>query len=167
MQSADVESLSLSSTLAPFLAIVRSPLSTGPITSAALSSLHNLFVCKYISANSVDLEVALAELSSTVSNCKFEASDSAGDEAVMLKIMAVIEDCMCGSVGGLLGDVEVCEMLETVLTTCCQMRLSGKRISLCHPSIYILTVVVRALKAICRIYHALHCPGHVCPSPKP
>lgn len=124
----DIETLSLSSTLAPFLAVVRSPLSTGPITSAALSSLHNLFMCKYISPNSADLEVTLAELSSTVSNCKFEASDSAGDEAVMLKIMAVIEDCMCGSVGGLLGDVEVCEMLETVLTTCCQMRLSGQRI---------------------------------------
>jgi brefeldin A-resistance guanine nucleotide exchange factor 1 len=40
--------------------------------------------------------------------------------------MTVIQDCMCGSVGALLGDVEVCEMLETVLTTCCQMRLSGE-----------------------------------------
>ena len=39
--------------------------------------------------------------------------------------MTVIQDCMCGSVGEQLGDVEVCEMLETVLTTCCQMRLSG------------------------------------------
>lgn len=43
----------------------------------------------------------------------------------MYRIMAVIEQCMCGEVGGRLGDIEVCEMLETVLTTCCQMRLSG------------------------------------------
>jgi brefeldin A-resistance guanine nucleotide exchange factor 1 len=61
-----------------------------------------------------------------VSHCKFEASDSSGDEVVMLKIMTIIHDCMCVSnVGALLGDIEVCEMLETVLTTCCQMRLSG------------------------------------------
>ena len=39
--------------------------------------------------------------------------------------MTVIQDCMCGDVGDNLGDIEVCEMLETVLTTCCQMRLSG------------------------------------------
>ena len=40
--------------------------------------------------------------------------------------MTVIQDCLCGSVGRGLGDIEVCEMLETVLTTCCQMRLSGE-----------------------------------------
>lgn len=39
--------------------------------------------------------------------------------------MSVIQDCMCSDVGDNLGDIEVCEMLETVLTTCCQMRLSG------------------------------------------
>ncbi len=44
---------------------------------------------------------------------------------VLLKIMAVIHDAMSGSVGLMLGDIEICEMLETVLTTSCQMRLSG------------------------------------------
>ena len=122
----DIDTVPLSTLLAPFFAIIRSPLSTGPITSAALSSLHGFFVCGLISPKSISLEQALTELSSTVSHCKFEASDSSGDEVVLLKIMTVIQDCMCGyGVGDLLGDVEVCEMLETVLTTCCQMRLSG------------------------------------------
>ena len=71
------------------------------------------------------LDACLSELSSTVSRCKFEASDSSGDEVTLLKIMTVIQDCMCNPVGDNLGDIEVCEMLETVLTTCCQMRLSG------------------------------------------
>lgn len=111
--------------LAPFFAIIRSPLSTGPITSAALSALHSFFLCELISSNAAGLEHALVELSTTVSRCKFEASDSSGDEVVLLKIMTVIQNCMCGGVGDTLGDIEVCEMLETVLTTCCQMRLSG------------------------------------------
>jgi brefeldin A-resistance guanine nucleotide exchange factor 1 len=121
----DVKALPLTTILAPFFAIIRSPLSTGLITSAALSSLHNFFVNGIISPTSPSIEVALTEFSGTVSNCKFEATDSSGDEAVMLKILMVIEDCICGAVSRQLGDVELCEMLETVLTTCCQMRLSG------------------------------------------
>ncbi|KAL0063281.1 GDP/GTP exchange factor for ARF [Marasmius tenuissimus] len=121
----DLETVPLVNILSPFFSIIRSPLSTGPITSVALSALHAFFVSGVISPNSVDLEAALAELSHTVSHCKFEASDSSGDEVVILKIMTVIHDCLCGSsIGGMLSDVEVCEMLETVLTTCCQIRLS-------------------------------------------
>ncbi|THV07859.1 Sec7-domain-containing protein [Dendrothele bispora CBS 962.96] len=121
----DVMNVPLTVLLSPFFAIIRSPLSTGPITSAALSALHNFFVCGLVNPNSGELESALVELSSAVSRCKFEPSDSSGDEVVLLKIMTVIQDCLCDyGVGSVLGDVEVCEMLETVLTTCCQMRLS-------------------------------------------
>ena len=112
--------------LSPFFSILRSPLSTGPITSAALSAMHNFFICGLISPDSRAIDVALIDLSSTISHCKFEASDSSGDEVVLLKIMTVIQDCLCSPVGKHLGDIEVCEMLETVLTTCCQMRLSGR-----------------------------------------
>lgn len=126
MNIIDVSVIELPVILSPFFAIVRSPLSTGPITAAALSALHSFFVCGLISSSSIALETALVEISSAVSHCKFEASDSSGDEVVLLKIMAVIQDCLCGSVGKVLGDIEVCEMLETVLTTCCQMRLSGE-----------------------------------------
>ncbi|KAI6036851.1 hypothetical protein BKA83DRAFT_4168243, partial [Pisolithus microcarpus] len=112
---ADVQSLHLPALLGPFLSLIRSPLSTGPITSAALSSVHNFFVCDLISSDSLGLDSALSELSSAVSHCKFEASDSSGDEVVLLKIMTVIHDCICGSsVGPMLGDVEICEMLETM-----------------------------------------------------
>jgi brefeldin A-resistance guanine nucleotide exchange factor 1 len=120
-----VKTIPLTTTLAPFFSLIRSPLSTGLITSAALSALHTFFQAGVINPDSAALEVALTELSSTVSNCKFEASDSSGDEVVLVKILAVIEDTICGGVGGHIGDVEVCEMLETVLTTCCQMRLTG------------------------------------------
>ncbi|TFY68249.1 hypothetical protein EVG20_g3640 [Dentipellis fragilis] len=120
----DIKKVPITALLAPFFAIIRSPLSTGPITSAALSALHSFFVCGLISVDSPSIDAALAELSSAVSHCKFEASDSSGDEVVLLRILTVIEDCMCGDLGDQLGDIEVCEMLETVLTTCAQMRLS-------------------------------------------
>ncbi|TFK25038.1 Sec7 domain-containing protein [Coprinopsis marcescibilis] len=120
----DIESLDLATLLGPFFAIIRSPLSTGPITSSALSALHSFFISGIISTKSPLLEQVLVELSNTISHCRFEASDSSGDEVVLLRIMTVIQDCLCNPVGSVLGDIEVCEMLETVLTTCCQMRLS-------------------------------------------
>ncbi|KAI0048190.1 Sec7-domain-containing protein [Auriscalpium vulgare] len=120
----DISTIPIAQILSPFFAIIRSPLSTGPITSAALSALHSFFVCGLISSEKSSVDVALMELSSAVSHCKFEASDSSGDEVVLLRILTVIEDCMCGTLGERLGDIEVCEMLETVLTTCVQMRLS-------------------------------------------
>ncbi|KAH9901236.1 Sec7-domain-containing protein [Cubamyces lactineus] len=120
----DIHSLPLNTLISPFLAIIRSPLSTGPITSAALTALHNFFLCGLVYPDAISLQVALAELSSALSSCKFEASDSSGDEVTLLKIMTVIQDAMHGNVGRMLGDIEVCEMLETVLTTSCQMRLS-------------------------------------------
>lgn len=93
----------------------------------------------------MSLQSALAELSSSLSSCKFEASDSSGDEVVILKIMTIIQDAMSGSIGTVLGDIEICEMLETVLTTSCQMRLSGEYVWLMrvpHTS-YIATEILR------------------------
>ncbi|KAJ6525107.1 hypothetical protein DFH09DRAFT_1264292 [Mycena vulgaris] len=102
----DIMKLPLPTMLAPFFAIIR------------------FFACGIISSRSRSIEAALIELSSSVSHCKFEASDSSGDEVVLLRIVTVIHDCTCGEVGDRLGDAEVCEMLENVLTTCCQMRLT-------------------------------------------
>lgn len=121
----DISDVPLSSILAPFLALIRSPLSTAPITSAALASLHSFFSCGLISPTSPNLKAALVDLSNTISHCKFDAGGSSTDEAVIFRILVVVHDSMCGSVGPLLGDIEVCEMLETVLTTCCQIRLGG------------------------------------------
>lgn len=124
----DIRELPLTKLLDPFLSLIRSPLSTGPITSVALNALASFFTSGLICPSSVDLVPALSDFSRTIAHCKFEASDSSGDEVVMLRILFVLRDCICGPVGRYLGDFEICEMLETVLTTCCQMRLSGTSI---------------------------------------
>ncbi|KAG1776706.1 hypothetical protein EV702DRAFT_1198097 [Suillus placidus] len=121
-----IEALPLPGLIGLFFAPIRAPLSNGSITSAALSALHSFFVCNLMAATSLSLEPALVELSSMVSHCKFEASDSSGDKVVFLKIMNMIHDCIAASsVGAFLGYIEIYKMLETVLMTACQMRLSG------------------------------------------
>lgn len=121
----EILSIPLPIVLAPFLALIRSPLSTGPITATALAAIHNFFAAGLINEHSIDTQRALGELSNSLAHCKFEATDSSGDEVVLMRIVNVIDTCQASVVGNLLGDVELCEMLETVLTVCCQMRLSG------------------------------------------
>lgn len=63
-------------------------------------------------------------LSAAITHCRFEASDSAADETVLLRILKLMEDMLSGPGGDLLGDESVCEMMETGLSMCCQVRLS-------------------------------------------
>ena len=63
-------------------------------------------------------------LSAAITHCRFEASDSAADETVLLRILKLMEMMLSGPGGVLLGDESVCEMMETGLSMCCQIRLS-------------------------------------------
>ena len=63
-------------------------------------------------------------LSAAITHCRFEASDSAADEIVLLQILQLMESMLSGPGGQLLGDESVCEMMETGLSMCCQTRLS-------------------------------------------
>ena len=63
-------------------------------------------------------------LSAAITHCRFEASDSAADEIVLLGILELMENMLSGPGGDMLGDESVCEMMETGLSMCCQNRLS-------------------------------------------
>lgn len=108
----------------------------------------------------VGAQLAIAEIAHATSHCRFEASDAAVDELVLLRILAVMRELICeeraepipslvknGSESGAtekelesgegskprpqaladcLGEESICEMMETGLSMCCQMRLSGE-----------------------------------------
>lgn len=63
-------------------------------------------------------------LSASITHCRFEASDSAQDDVVLLRILKLMEMMISGPGGDLLGDESVCEMMETGLSMCVQTRLS-------------------------------------------
>ncbi|KAF8754344.1 Sec7-like domain is implicated in guanine nucleotide exchange function [Rhizoctonia solani] len=100
--------------LEPFVAVISTPTSTGPITTAALNAINNFFV-NGVMVPDQSIIPCLSELSGALSRCVFEPSDSGRDEAVLLKIIAVIRDFICSPCGTRISDVEACEMLEKVL----------------------------------------------------
>lgn len=122
----DVSSMDALTLLHPFLEVIRSGETSGPITSTALSSVDKFITYQLIHSNSPSLSLAMANISSAATHCKFEASDSTSDEVVLLKILDVLKNALICGLGETLSDEAVCEMMETGLSMCCQMRLSGE-----------------------------------------
>ncbi|KAI5846901.1 hypothetical protein BZA05DRAFT_376959 [Tricharina praecox] len=120
----DITTFDTPSLLHPFLQVIRSSSTSGPITSLALIAITKFFSYNLVNRASPRLPVAMQLLSSAITHCRFEASDSAQDEVVLLRILKLMEMMLSGPGGELLGDESVCEMMETGLSMCCQMRLS-------------------------------------------
>ena len=110
--------------LHPFLQVIRSSSTSAPITSLALIAITKFLAYNIIGPDSPRLPEAMQKLSSAITHCRFEASDSPADEIVLLRILKLMEGMVSGSAGQVLGDESICEMMETGLSMCCQARLS-------------------------------------------
>ena len=120
----DIRSFDIPSLLHPFLQVIRSSSTSAPITSLAIVAITKFFAYNLIDRGSPRLPLAMQLLSAAITHCRFEASDSAADEIVLLGILELMESMLSGPGGDLLGDESVCEMMETGLSMCCQTRLS-------------------------------------------
>ncbi|KAF9927841.1 GDP/GTP exchange factor for ARF [Linnemannia zychae] len=110
--------------LDPFLQVIQSGDTNGPITGAALSSVEKFLMYKIINKDSPNISHAMQRLAVAATHCKFEASDSVSDEIVLLKILQVLRVALTSSPGNTLSDESVCSMIETGLSMCCQLQLS-------------------------------------------
>ncbi|MCJ1313116.1 GDP/GTP exchange factor for ARF [Agyrium rufum] len=120
----DIRTVDIPALLHPFLQVIRSSSTSAPITSLALVAIGKFFAYNIITKDSPRLSLGMQLLSAAITHCRFEASDSAADEIVLLRILKLMEDMLAGPGGDLLGDESVCEMMETGLSMCCQVRLS-------------------------------------------
>lgn len=120
----DIHSFDTPSLLHPFLQVIQASATSAPITSLALVAITKFFSYNLISYDSPRLALAMQSLSAAITHCRFEASDSAADEIVLLRILKLMEGMLSGPGGELLSDESVCEMMETGLSMCCQSRLS-------------------------------------------
>ncbi|KAK8059706.1 Sec7 domain-containing protein [Apiospora saccharicola] len=110
--------------LNPFLQVVQASSTSAPITTLALKAIRKFLSYGFISPESPRFPLAMQSLSTAITHCRFEASDSAQDEVVLLMILHLMEDMLSGPGGALLSDESVCEMMGTGLTMCCERELS-------------------------------------------
>ncbi|KAK5164735.1 hypothetical protein LTR04_001630, partial [Oleoguttula sp. CCFEE 6159] len=120
----DIQAFDTPALLHPFLQVIRSSSTSAPITSLALIAVTKMLAYNIIGPHSPNLSSGMQLLSSAITHCRFEASDTAQDEVVLLRILRLMEDIVVGPSGEILGDASVCELMETGLSMCCQGRLS-------------------------------------------
>jgi brefeldin A-resistance guanine nucleotide exchange factor 1 len=149
-ENGDISTFPLPLLVAPFLQTILSPRVSAPVTSAALQAINRLLVYQVVplshTANTPatlsstappGVRLAVIDIARAISHCRFESSEPSVDELVLLRILAVMKELVCGTnemaIGGqpstladLLPDESICEMMETGLSMCCQTRLSGK-----------------------------------------
>lgn len=136
----DVKTISPLELTGPFLALIRSPLTSGPITSLALTSLNTIilnllpeFLSQPKAGPSTPLQICLAHITSALSSCRFPSSSPQQDELVLLRLLRVIESLATpiampnsSGIGCMLdqmGDESVCELLEVGLGMLARARL--------------------------------------------
>ncbi|KAI1134462.1 hypothetical protein F5Y05DRAFT_397930 [Hypoxylon sp. FL0543] len=120
----DIHAFDAPALLNPFLQVIQASSTSAPITILALKAIRKFLSYGFINPGSPRFPLAMQSLSTAITHCRFEASDSAQDEVVLLMILHLMEDMLSGPGGALLSDESVCEMMETGLTMCCQSRLS-------------------------------------------
>ncbi|ORY59461.1 Sec7 domain-containing protein [Pseudomassariella vexata] len=120
----DIHEFDAPALLNPFLQVVQASSTSAPITTQALKAIKKFLSYGFFSPDSPRFPLAMQSLSTAITHCRFEASDSAQDEVVLLMILQLMEDMLSGPGGALLSDESVCEMMECGLTMCCQSRLS-------------------------------------------
>ncbi|KAI7835063.1 hypothetical protein BX661DRAFT_168235 [Kickxella alabastrina] len=119
-----VRELDIQAVLYPYLLVIRDAETTGPITRCALVSIQRFINHGIVDLGRPEAVPALLEVTRAVTHCRFEATDAASDEAVLMQILSVLGALVLSPGGGRLNDVTVCGIMETVLSMSCQMRLS-------------------------------------------
>ncbi|EPY53627.1 guanyl-nucleotide exchange factor [Schizosaccharomyces cryophilus OY26] len=111
--------------LSPFLRTIKSPRTTGNVTSLCISAILKLFSLRIITEKSPNLDIAMRNLSFAITQCRFESYDSSQDEVVLLRVSRLMEESVRGAGNRILSDDSICEIVETGLSMCCQMRVSA------------------------------------------
>ncbi|XP_056147557.1 Golgi-specific brefeldin A-resistance guanine nucleotide exchange factor 1 [Lampris incognitus] len=110
--------------LRPFLEVVRSEDTTGPITGLALTSVNKFLSYGIIDANHEAAAEAIENMADAVTHARFVGTDPASDEVVLMKILQVLRTLLLTPVGAHLTNESVCEIMQSCFRICFEMRLS-------------------------------------------
>ncbi|KAK9126112.1 hypothetical protein Scep_014958 [Stephania cephalantha] len=99
--------------LQPFLDVIRSDETGAPITGVALSSVYKILTLDVLDLNTVNVEDAMHLVVDAVTSCRFEVTDPASEEVVLMKILQVLLSCMKSKAAVVLSNQHVCTIVNT------------------------------------------------------
>ncbi|KAL8143627.1 hypothetical protein V2J09_016659 [Rumex salicifolius] len=99
--------------LQPFLDVIVSDETGAPITGVALSSVYKILTLDVFSLNTVSIKDAIHSIVDAVTSCRFEVTDPASEEVVLMKILQVLLACMKNKASSVLSNLHVCIIVDT------------------------------------------------------
>lgn len=104
--------------LDPFLSVIRSEVTTGPIMTVVLSSIHKLLAYDLIDPAAPNAAKTAETIAENVAHAKFVCSDLPSYEVVLMKIITVLQELLRSSVGPCLSNESVCEIVQSCFRIC-------------------------------------------------
>lgn len=110
--------------LSPFLDIIKSEETTGPITSLALSTINKFLSYGLIDPTHPSLAGTVEAIADAVTHARFVGTDQASDGVVLMKIVQVLRTLLLNPEGTVLTNESVCEVMLSCIRICFEPRLN-------------------------------------------
>lgn len=117
----ELDSLTL---MQPFLMVIKSSSTSGNITALALNAISKFLNYEILSFKSNNLRATLIQIISSLTHCRFEAADQNSDDAVLLKVLRLLEIIIECPLSNLLPDESISEVVQTCLSLACNKKRS-------------------------------------------
>ncbi|EDO31538.1 predicted protein, partial [Nematostella vectensis] len=120
----DLSEVDVNTFLGPFLDVIRSEDTTGPITGVALTSVNKFLSYGLIDPTSESAASGIENLADAVTHARFVGTDPSSDEVVLMKILQVLRTLLLTPVGAHMTNESVCEIMQSCFRICFETRLS-------------------------------------------
>ncbi|EGW31363.1 uncharacterized protein SPAPADRAFT_154397 [Spathaspora passalidarum NRRL Y-27907] len=117
----DIDSLTL---LQPFLLVIKSSSTSGYVTTLSLNAISKFLTYGIISLKSKNIQSCLIQIISSLTHCRFEAADQNSDDAILLKVLRLLEEIIESPMSALLPDEVVSEVVQISLSLACNKKRS-------------------------------------------
>uniref|UniRef100_A0A224X4T3 Putative guanine nucleotide exchange factor n=2 Tax=Triatominae TaxID=70999 RepID=A0A224X4T3_9HEMI len=123
-QIGDLRELDPNHVLGPFLEVIRSEETTGPVTSLALSSVNKFLSYGLIDPKCKSIVTTVENIADAVTHAKFVGTDQTSDAVVLMKILQVLRTLMLSPEGIWLTNESICEILLSCFRISFEPRLN-------------------------------------------
>ncbi|XP_062554082.1 Golgi-specific brefeldin A-resistance guanine nucleotide exchange factor 1 [Armigeres subalbatus] len=110
--------------LGPFLEVIRSEETTGPVTSLALSAVNKFLSYGLIDPTHSTLASTVECIADAVTHARFVGTDQTSDGVVLMKIVQVLRTLVLSPEGSFLSNESVCDIILSCFRLCFEPRLN-------------------------------------------
>ncbi|XP_055593245.1 Golgi-specific brefeldin A-resistance guanine nucleotide exchange factor 1 isoform X2 [Uranotaenia lowii] len=110
--------------LGPFLEVIRSEETTGPVTSLALSAVNKFLSYGLIDPTHSTLAATVESIADAATHARFVGTDNTSDGIVLMKVIQVLRTLVLSPEGSALSNECICDIILSCFRLCFEPRLN-------------------------------------------